>query len=316
MDWEEGLFNAAGRPVCDKPKGPDPDKWIEHGGLDTMTRLLRPQPGEIPAFSEAALELIRENRGPKPKSHSMQGQRPPEETEPEAAGKPMFVFGPPGVRATSAGDPFHDHKFSPMGPPPVPDHVGPKRLRSKSGDKAPEPKAAKGTGASGATSSTQGLPGVNPTADHARTELLRVKAPPPKAPANIREANAAARARGTDEEINAMTDEEVVAHYAKVKSAILRLERKVEKEIRTCRILMTNQLRSNQKDYLLQHVYREVVPLPERWHQPGTHFKMWLPLLNKADNGSYKWNQLKRGGQQINRMRDLRISLSPCSRPV
>ena len=39
---------------------------------------------------------------------------------------------------------------------------------------------------------------------------------------------------------------------------------KIGKEIRTCRILITNQQRLNQKDYPLQHVCREVVPSLKR----------------------------------------------------
>ncbi len=39
MDWEEGLFNATGRPIFDQPKGNDPNKRVERGGADTKAQL-------------------------------------------------------------------------------------------------------------------------------------------------------------------------------------------------------------------------------------------------------------------------------------
>ncbi len=90
---------------------------------------------------------------------------------------------------------------------------GANRLRSDSGDRAPEPKAAKTAGASRGASSTEKPQWTDPAAARARAELLRVKAPPPAAPENIQEAEAAARAQiKVVREIQAMTDEELLAH--------------------------------------------------------------------------------------------------------
>ncbi len=174
MDWEDGVFNAMGRPVFGGPKGDDSNKRIELGGLDTRAWLIHPQPNELPAFTVEA-PVPEQAAGPKAAS--------------------IFEFGPSGVRATSAGDPFADHMFSPLKSPPAPGQEGPKRLRSESSDKAPGPKAAKTASASRGASSTERPQWSDPAAAHARAELLRVKARPPAAPENIQEAAAEARAR-------------------------------------------------------------------------------------------------------------------------
>ena len=188
MNWETCHFDATGMPVFDEPTGDDPRKRVERGGVDTRAWLLRPQPND-PVYATEDLDWVRGT---------------------EANGINKFVLGEPGVRDTSAGPQLTDHTVSPLGgglrSPPEPKQEGPKRLRSESEDKAPDPKAARTAGAQREASRA-----ADPLL---RRGLLRAKTPPPAAPAKA-EAHAKAN---FGQEVAAMSDEQLLDTYVQHKA--------------------------------------------------------------------------------------------------